>query len=171
MKTLPVSVALPCLVAISLLCLGVFQACQTPLHTTATPPPDPSGGPDPVKWYSQEPVFIKKGGETPAEKRTYLKTLLVKHSKSSVSDFCQRPHGNPNGYGRECSDVPDPKHPHRRGQTVALILANVSTNKTEKTHELNKEGTAEDRAAIHVAQNVDFADPADKKNFIQDLGY
>ncbi|CAN5274566.1 hypothetical protein BH20VER2_BH20VER2_12250 [soil metagenome] len=155
MKILPFSVAMPSLAALSLLCLGVFQACQATGPVEGPPAPDPQGGPDPLVWFSRAPVKIKKGNSL-GEKRGKLISAL-KRGKSSNTEFCRK--------SNECEPISHPRS--TGGSTVAFLVNHVSTENVTTGDDGGTGGTD----AIHVAQTVNFDTAPQKQQFVKDLGY
>ena len=82
-----------CLVAISLLFLGIFQACETMNKAFR-------GGDNPLVWHSEKLVPIKTGG-TDGEKFNAFKRGLAHGKRSNDLRYCLK-HDQ---YGIQCADV------------------------------------------------------------------
>jgi hypothetical protein len=167
MKIPPFSVALPSLAAVSLLFLGLFQACVTTpnLHPNAG---DPQGGTNPLIWSSHKPVFVQGAQDSDRLRKVSKAMKLGKPKPPPNIDFC---HIGQNGR-RACPKVPNP---HTRSGRKALA-ALVRSMKTEETSEKTSDDAPTPTPtpspdALHVVQQVEFANEDAKKEFITALGY
>ena len=160
MKRPQLSVALPFVMAASLLCLGIFQACQTRCLTClaahlASEETSPCGGTE------AEPVEIRTGS-TDDQKKKILKDALKKAKKSNAR-FCKRK----GKHGRSCEEI---SHVYSRfgpvqdhGGNVASIVSGICTMDAADLTKFESGDGDDQTEAIHVAQMVEFKTPTKKK--------